>query len=297
MRVAAVQHTAGADRDANLAAATPLVARAAEAGARLVVLPELFSLLGPGPVMRAGAEGREGPTLAWAAEQARRHGIWLVAGSYPERLPPTDVPPRADGSGGPRTAPVADRTSPPAGPGAGRYRNTSCLVSPAGEVAAAYAKIHLFDNDVPGAAFRESDTVVPGDRVVTAAVDGHVVGLSVCYDLRFPELYRRLAAAGADVLTVPAAFTAVTGRAHWEVLLRARAVENQCVVIAAGQVGPAGNGLVCHGHSMIVDPWGEVLAEQVDGPGVVVADVDADRLAEVRATLPALHHRRPDLFP
>lgn len=276
MRVAAVQLTTGVDRDANLAAAADLVAEAATAGAGLVVLPELFSHLAPGAALRAGTETLDGPTLTWAAEQACRHGIWLVAGSV--ALQPGEV--GLTGTGG------------------SRFANVSCLLDPAGGLAATYAKLHLFDNDVPGAAFRESDSVVAGTQVVTAAVDGTVVGMSICYDLRFGELYRALAGSGAEVVVLPAAFTAVTGRAHWEVLVRARAIENQCVVVAAGQVGRTGNGMDCHGHSMVVGPWGEVLASAGGtGAGVVVADVDADHLAEVRQRLPVARHRRHDLFP
>jgi predicted amidohydrolase len=265
MRVAAVQMTAGDDRAANLERTAPLVAAAADAGAELVVLPELFSLLGRGPAMRAGAEPPAGATTTWAAAQARAHGVWLLAGSFPEQ--------RGE-----------------------RFANTSCLFDPNGVEQARYRKIHLFDNEVPGAAYRESDAVEPGTEVVVAPVGDVVVGLSTCYDLRFPELYRALADRGAQVVVVPAAFTAVTGEAHWEPLLRARAIEDQCFVVAAGQWGMTGTGIRCHGHSMVVDPWGVVLAQQADGDGVVVADLDLDRLAEVRASLPALTHRRPDLF-
>lgn len=272
IRVAAVQCTAGPDRAANLAVASALVDEALAAGADLVVLPELFSLLGPAEVLRAGRETLAGPTVVWAAEQARRGAIWLLAGSITE------------GGDDP----------------AGRAFNTAVLVDPTGRVAATYRKIHLFDNEVVGAAFRESATVAPGDEVVVADVvldDVAVrVGLATCYDLRFPELFRILALRGAEVILVPAAFTAVTGLAHWEVLLRARAIENQCFVVAAGQWGRTGAGIECHGHSMVIDPWGEVLACRPTGDGIVSAVLDLERLAEVRSQLPSLANRRPETY-
>jgi deaminated glutathione amidase len=163
-------------------------------------------------------------------------------------------------------------------------------------VAAAYRKIHMFDVDVGGVAYRESAATAPGDEVVVAEALGHRIGLSVCYDLRFPELYRRLVDDGAEIITVPAAFTAVTGRDHWEPLLRARAIENQTFVIAAGQHGRLDDGTDTHGRSMVVDPWGLVLAQAADGEGLAVADLDFARLDEIRARLPALRHRRPDAY-
>jgi len=263
--------TATPDRGANLARADALVREAAAAGAELVVLPELFSLLGPAPVMRAGAEAIDGPTISWAAGAAARAGVWLLAGSITER---------ADGLD--------------------RAYNTACLLDPSGEVVARYRKIHLFDNEVQGAAFRESDTVAPGEVAVAATVVvgdvATVVGLATCYDLRFPELFRVLALTGAEVVLLPSAFTAVTGAAHWEPLVRARAIENQVFVVAAGQWGRTGTGIECHGHSMVVDPWGVVLASRDSGDGVVVADLDRDRLAEVRAQLPSLANRRPAAY-
>jgi len=272
MRAAAVQTTATDDRDVNLAAAGTLVEQAAGAGAELVVLPEYFSVAGSPRLLRERAEPLGGPTTAWAASLADRLGIWLVAGSFPEA----------------------------AGPG--RVHNTSCLLGPDGSTVAVYRKIHLFDVTVDGAASRESDAVAPGDRLVAAPLPGTVppvvVGLSICYDLRFPEVYRGLALGGATVAAVPSAFTAVTGPPHWELLLRARAVEDGLFVIGAGQVGALPPGMpACHGHSMIVDPWGTVVAERRDPtPGIVVADLDAGLQERVRRQVPVLANRRPETY-
>ncbi|MEZ5142922.1 MAG: carbon-nitrogen hydrolase family protein [Acidimicrobiales bacterium] len=268
MLVAAVQLCSGPDRDRNLATAGDLVAEASARGARLVVLPEMVNVLGSGQQLRDGAEPLDGPTATWAADQARHHGIWLVAGSFIER--------------------VGDDTR----------HNTSLLVSPWGEAVAAYRKVHLFDCDVPGAEFHESAVSAPGTEPVVGDTGelGLRVGMTICYDLRFPELYRVLALAGADLVVVPAAFTARTGPPHWEVLLRARAIENQVHVVAAGQWGSSNESLHWHGHSMIVDPWGTVLAQAPDGDAVVVADVDLDRQARRRAVLPSLSARRPEAY-
>jgi predicted amidohydrolase len=271
MRVAAIQCTASADRPKNLAAAGALVAGAVGDGAELVVLPELFSLYGNPATLRAGAEPLDGPTMTWASEVASRHGIWLVAGSFIE------------------------------GVGRSRNHNTSALIGPDGAVAATYRKLHLFDVDVPGAVTRESDAVSPGDAVVNATVtldDGLPLplGLTICYDLRFPELYRLLSLAGALVIVVPSAFAASTGQAHWEILLRARAIENQVFVIAADQVGALSDSFTAHGHSMIVGPWGTVLAELAEGPGHIVADLDLTAQQEIRSLLPSLAHRRPAAY-
>jgi deaminated glutathione amidase len=278
MRVAAVQTSAGVDRDENLGAAETLVEGAAARGAELVVLPEYFSVAGSGAHLRAHAEDLAGPTLTWAAALAARLGIALVAGTFPER---GEDP-------------------------AGKVSNTSCLIGRSGALEALYRKIHLFDVELEGTTVRESAAITAGNQLCVAPLGvperaGQpvpVLGMSVCYDLRFPELYRILALEGATVASVPAAFTAATGPAHWELLLRARAVENQIYVIAAAQVGVLPAGMpACHGHSMVVDPWGDVLAERVeDEPGFVVADVDLRRLAQVRAQLPVLAHRRPDTY-
>ena len=267
VRVAAIQLTTSGDKEANLATAWRLVVQAAAAGARLVVLPEKWNLIDSERRQVDGAETLDGPSLATARGWARAHRIVLVAGSISEAAPGTD-----------------------------RAYNTSVLIQPDGTIAAAYRKLHLFDVEVGGNTYRESDGAIPGDEVVVSDALGHRIGLSVCYDLRFPELFRSLAKAGAEILTVPSAFTATTGRAHWEPLLRARAIENQAFVIAAGQVGTHATGTDSHGHSMIIDPWGTILAEARDGEDVILADLDFNELARVRRTLPALAHRRNDIF-
>ena len=280
MRVAAVQTTAGPDRQANLEAAEALVDEAVAAGAGLVVLPEYFSVAGSPSFLRRHAEPLDGPTLAWGSAVARRHGIHLVAGSFPER------------PGGPEEA-------------GDRLYNTSCLLDPDGSVAAVYRKIHLFDVDLDGTSFCESATMAPGTELTVApplpaavGLPPVVVGLSVCYDLRFPEPYRIMTLEGATVLVVVAAFTAATGPAHWELLLRARAVENEAYVVGSGQVGVLPPGMpACHGHSMVVDPWGTVVAERTEpSPGIVVADLAMAQVARVRSELPVLAHRRPGAY-
>ena len=284
MRVGAIQTTAGPDRQDNLEAATLLVDEAVAAGATFVVLPEYFSVAGSPSFLLSHAESLHGPTVTWASALARHHGIHLVAGSFPERPP---------GSGG--TPAGGDRLS-----------NTSCMIGPDGTTEAVYRKIHLFDVDLDGTTFRESATMAPGDELVVASLEqdppgdrpASVVGLSICYDLRFPEPYRILALRGATVLVVPSAFTAATGPAHWELLLRARAVENEAFVIGAGQVGDLPPGMpACHGHTMVVDPWGTVIAERTDPtPGIVLAELDMSRVQRVRTELPVLAHRRPGAY-
>jgi predicted amidohydrolase len=281
MRVAAVQTTATRDRRRNLDMASSLVEEAARAGAALVVLPEYFSVAGRPDDLRDGAESLTGPTVTWASEQARRWGIHLLAGSFPERAGPS----AATG---------------------GRLFNTSCLLGPSGSLEAVYRKIHLFDVALDEVRFRESATIAPGDALVVAPLGRPdrpddpetVLGLSICYDLRFPEPYRIMTLLGATVMAVPAAFTAATGPAHWELLLRARAVENQVFVIGAGQVGALPPGMpTAHGRSMIVDPWGEVVAERAEPtPGVVLADLDRRRQARLRSELPVLANRRPAAY-
>lgn len=265
MRVAAVQLTSTPDRDRNLTVAGSFVDGAVAAGAELVALPELFNGWGSSAELRAGAEPLTGRSIEWARERAARHGIWLLAGSIVER-------------------------------GGDGLSNTSCLIGPDGEIAAAYRKVHLFDVDVLGVTHRESDTVEAGDEVVVADAGPLRVGLAVCYDLRFPELFRAQTLAGATAVLLPSAFTAATGRDHWDPLVRARAIENQVFVIAPDQCGHSTPKLAWHGRSMVVDPWGVVLAQAPDLECFVVADLDLAAQADVRCRLPALDHRRPDVY-
>lgn len=264
MKVAVCQLNSRADRSANLAAARELLDRAAAGGADLAVLPEYTDYLGPAADAPA-PEPADGPYAKAFATAAAEHRMWVVAGSFHER-----------------------------GPDPERTYNTSLVFDRSGALAATYRKIHLYDVEIPGrVSYQESRSVAPGADPVTVDVEGVRVGLSICYDLRFPELYRRLAAeGGAQVLLVPAAFMLHTGRDHWEVLLRARAVENQCYVLAAAQVGDHDPGRTCYGRSMVVDPWGTVLAQAPDEVGVTVADLDLERLARIRAELPSLANRR-----
>jgi predicted amidohydrolase len=237
---------------------------AAADGARLVVLPEKWSVLGHGADLRAGAEPLDGPAVTWARDAARELGIDLVAGSVSERVE-----------------------------GEEKLRNTSLHIGPGGEVRAVYRKMHMFDVEVDGTVYRESDNEAPGDDVVlTTTADGVELGLTVCYDIRFPELYRILAVRGARIITIPAAFTLPTTRDHWEVLVRARAIEDQCFVIAANQVGEHAQGLRSGGRSMIVDPWGLVLAQAADSETVITADLDLDAQDAIRTRLPSLANRR-----
>jgi predicted amidohydrolase len=253
---------------ANLAAADGRVRRAAADGATLVLLPEKWSVLGHGAALRAAAEPPDGPAITWARDTARELAIDLVAGSVAERVP-----------------------------GEEKLRNTSVHIGPDGEIRATYRKIHLFDVEVDGTVYRESENEVPGDApVLSTAADGTSLGLSICYDVRFPELYRALTVAGARVLLVPAAFTLATTRDHWETLLRARAIENQCFVVAANQIGEHEPGLRSGGRSMIVDPWGIVLAQASDQETVITADLDLARQDDIRRRLPALAGRRPEAY-
>jgi deaminated glutathione amidase len=268
LRAAAVQLTATPDKAANLQAADGLVRQAAADGARVVVLPEKWSVLGRGADLRAGAEPLDGPAVTWARETARELAIDLVAGSISERVEDDD-----------------------------KLRNTSLHIGPDGEVKATYRKMHMFDVEVGGTIYRESENEAPGDEVVlSATADGVGLGLTVCYDIRFPELYRILAVRGARIVTIPAAFTVPTTRDHWEVLVRARAIEDQCFVIAANQVGTHVEGLASGGRSMIVDPWGLVLAQAADAQTAITADLDLDAQAEIRTRLPSLANRRPAAY-
>jgi len=283
LRVACVQMNSRADVAANVAAATALVERAVAAGARLVALPETWAYKGPGAGIREHAEPLDGPSNGALAALAVRHEVFILAGSHYETV--------SQGSSS-----LRGNTSHATPDAAGRVYNTSVLFGPDGAPRAVYRKIHLFDAVSDGRAYRESEDLLAGDALGTAEVDGVTVGLTICYDLRFPELYRALALRGAEVLLVPAAFTAFTGLAHWEVLLRARAIENGCFVVAPDQVGEHLPGRACFGHSMVVDPWGAKLAEVDAGVGVCVAELDLARLDDVRAQLPSLAGRRPDAY-
>lgn len=268
---AVVQMTARDDLQANLDRAAALVRRAAGRGARLVGLPENLSFMGPEEQKLATAElwplgavdASAGIVRAWASALARETGAWLLLGGVPE--------------------PSAHE---------GRVYNACAVVSAQGEVVAKYRKIHRFDvNLADGTSLRESKVVDAGDAVVACDSPVGRLGLSICYDVRFPELYRRLVDAGAEVLSVPAAFTVPTGRDHWHVLLRARAIESQCYVLAPAQWGNHGHGRTTYGHALIIDPWGTVIAECPDGEGIAVAEIDLGRLRAIRAQLPSLQHR------
>ncbi|MEZ4372473.1 MAG: carbon-nitrogen hydrolase family protein [Polyangiaceae bacterium] len=278
VRVAALQLNSNADVSANLDVVEELVARAAAERAELVMLPENFAFLGPESQKLQIAEpliGSEAyvaaahPIQARLAALAERLRVHLLLGGFPERS-----------------------TAAESGPGWPPF-NTSLLLGPDGRPVAHYRKLHLFDIDLPdGTSLRESRATRAGDRVVVSEVLGLNLGLSVCYDLRFPELYRRQVEQGANVLSVPAAFTAQTGPAHWHVLLRARAIENQCWVVAPAQWGKHPEGRASYGHALIADPWGQIVAEASDGVGVILADLDLEQLRRVRASLPCLRHRK-----
>ena len=265
MKIAALQMVSAPSVDRNLESARRLIAEAAAAGAELVALPEYFCFMGRvdrDKLAVAEAPGN-GPIQRALADAARRHGVWVIGG----------------------TLPVQSREPE-------RVLNANCIYAPDGTLAARYDKMHLFRYDNGRERYDEGRVLIAGATPTAFDADGLRVGLSVCYDLRFPELYRALMEPPCDLLSVPSAFTHTTGMAHWELLLRARAVENQCYVIAPAQGGLHENGRRTWGHSMIVDPWGEVLGVRAEGAGVVLADVDPERIASVRRQLPALEHRR-----
>ncbi len=268
VRVAAVQLNSTADQVANMAHADRLTRAAAADGAQLVVLPEKWTAMGSEDDLRAGAETLDGAAIGWARAIARELGVDLVAGSILERVP-----------------------------GQAKLANTSVHVDPRGEVVALYRKVHMFDVEVGGRTYSESALEEPGEELVLShTADGVELGLSICYDLRFPELYRILAVRGARIFALPAAFTLGTTREHWEPLVRARAIENQAFVIAANQVGEHPAGQHSGGRSMIVDPWGVVLAQAPDKEGYIVAELDLAYQLEVRARLPSLANRRPEAY-
>jgi predicted amidohydrolase len=267
LRVGAVQLRSTDDVSANLATCSELAARAASEGAQLVVLPECFSFLGRREgdklAMAESLDGK-GPVMSTLRELATKHGIWIVGGGTPELVPGD----------------------------ARRTYNSAIAIDPRGELVARYRKIHLFDIDIPGGAtLRESDSTAPGDELVVVDIGGAPVGVSICYDIRFPELYRQLVKdMGAEVLLVPAAFTAHTGAAHWHLLLRARAIEDQAWVVAAAQWGKHNEKRESYGHSLVVDPWGTVVGEQADGEGVVMSTLDGAVVAKRRTQMPCLSH-------
>jgi predicted amidohydrolase len=231
-------------------------------------MPEKWSVLGTGEQLTAGAQPLDGPAISWARNVAGELGIDLVAGSIVERVP-----------------------------GSEKTSNTSVHVGPDGAIKATYRKLHMFDVEVDGTVYAESEQEQAGDEVVASRLaDATVLGMSICYDIRFPELYRQLAMRGAEIVSVPSAFTLATTRDHWEVLLRARAIENQCFIVAPNQIGTHPGGYRSGGRSMIVDPWGLVLATAPDVETAVVADLNPEVLRDVRRRLPALTHRRPEVY-
>ena len=260
---AAIQMTASASKEENLAKAETFVRLAAERGAALVVLPEVFSWRGRHRKEPEQVEPIPGPTTHRLQDLATQLGIHLLAGSFLEK---------------------SDEV---------RAYNTSLLINPQGDLLAQYRKIHLFDIDIPGqVSVRESDGMKPGEEVVVASTPLGTVGLSVCYDLRFPELYRGLSRKGAEIISVPSAFTFPTGAAHWEALLRARAIENQVYIIAPNQIGKNVYGFADYGNSMIIDPWGKIIARAPDRECFITAEIDLDYLEKVRKELPCLAHQR-----
>jgi predicted amidohydrolase len=261
-RIAALQMISGPRVGENLRSAGRLIDEAVAQGAQLVALPEYFPIIGAADADRVQASEAfgHGPVQDWLAETALRHGIWIFAGSLP------------------LTATVANK-----------MRNSSLVYNPAGECVKRYDKIHLFGFKKGDEAYDEAAFIEAGDQLAAVDTPFGRIALSICYDLRFPELYRALAP--VDLIMMPAAFTDTTGRAHWEILLRARAIENQCYLLAVGQGGKHENGRMTHGNSMIIDPWGEILDRKMKGPGVVIADLDHARIAEIRESLPALAHR------
>lgn len=268
LHVAVAQMNSGADKIANIESALALIEQAAASGARLVVLPEVWAYLGPDDGNRPSAEPIPGPIFDRLSACARRHNVYVHGGSILETAP-----------GDP-----------------GMY-NTAFVIDPCGDLVAKYRKIHMFDVDLVGdESYRESATVTPGDEMIVAEIDGFPMGLATCYDLRFPELFRILALRGAKAIVLPAAFTLTTGKDHWETLIRARAIENQVYMIASAQWGMHPPGNWCYGRSMIVDPWGTVVATAADGVGVASAVIQPSRVDAVRRQIPSLANRRPETY-
>lgn len=265
--VAVIQMLSSDNVAENLRAASEWVYRAADQGAKLVALPENFALMGrhQSDVLKIAETAGDGMIQSFLADLAKQAGVWLVGGTLPMRSSEPD-----------------------------RVYSACTLWNDLGQCVARYHKIHLYDVDLPekGEAYRESKTFMAGDALVVADTPCGRLGLSVCYDLRFPELYRALQIQGAELIVVPSAFTATTGAAHWHVLLRARAIENLCAVLAPDQGGTHVNGRSTYGHSLIISPWGEILAEAEPGPGMILADLDRTKQAEMRRTFPVLQHAR-----
>lgn len=268
LRIAACQMNSREDKAANLATAERLIDEAARQGAQMVGLPELFNLLADDEAMVAGAETDDGPTSQLLRSKARQHNMYIHGGSISTVIP-----------------------------GSERIGNTTLVFDPTGALIARYQKIHLFDIHIEGQkSYKESARVAPGEEMVTFETDQGNFGLTICYDIRFPELYRALTLAGARVIFHPAAFTLYTGKDHWETLIRARAIENQVYMVSPAQIGSHGNGKQCFGSTMIVDPWGTVLARAPERECVIVAEVDDAVQDKIRAELPSLKNRRPQVY-
>ncbi|MGD9712891.1 MAG: carbon-nitrogen hydrolase family protein [Thermomicrobiales bacterium] len=268
LHVAIAQLNSRDDKNANIESALDLIDRAAETGARLVVLPEIWPYLGADSGNQPNAEPIPGPLTELLAARAIRHGMYIHSGTWHE-----------------------SRDGDP------RLYNTATVISPSGEMIAKYSKIHMFDVEIDGvASYRESATIAPGDEIVTVDIDGVTVGLAICYDLRFPELFRILSLKGAEMILLPAAFTMATGRDHWEVLIRARAIENGVFMVASGQWGPGPDGKWCYGRSMVVDPWGTPLAIAPDQTTVIHAVLDRAHQEKVRRQIPSMANRMPDRY-
>ncbi|MCX8033522.1 MAG: carbon-nitrogen hydrolase family protein [Thermoleophilia bacterium] len=266
LRIGLAQLNSRQNKAANLEAAGKAIDRLASLGADLILLPEMFNFHGLDQANAEAAEPIPGPSTLWAAEKAREHGVFLHCGSLAEL--------RGE-----------------------KVYNTSVVYDRSGREVARYSKLHLWDARTPdGLEYRESEWFSAGEQLTVFPCEGIVAGLAICYDLRFPELFRALADMGAQLFLIPAAFTVPTGISHWEPLLRARAIENGCYVAACGQWGPYARGRQNYGHSMVVDPWGMVIAQCSEGAGVVTADIDVDYVREVRERMPVLRHRRLDLF-
>jgi predicted amidohydrolase len=268
LAIAAIQFNPRDDKTANIDRALALIDQAATSGARIVMLPEVWTYMGDPDRTRDNAEPIPGDLTNRLADRARRHGIFLHAGTFTELVEDDD-----------------------------RVRNTALVFSPDGEIIATYRKIHMFDVTLDGvASYQESAVVAPGEEIVTFELDGITIGLATCYDLRFPELFRILALRGADVILVPAAFTMTTGKDHWEILIRARAIENQVYMVACNQFGQNLPGKWCYGRSMIVDPWGTVVATAPDVESVITAVVDRNHIQSVRRQIPSVANRQPHVY-